>query len=75
MTIATDGPVIIGAGEEAATVVFLFLVGESLEGVAAGRARDSICRRRSPSSGRGLLLASLLRLPGNSRIPTQDALR
>ena len=31
-----------GAGEEAATVVFLFLVGELLEGVAAGRARASI---------------------------------
>src|SRR5262249_33399641 len=34
--------VIINAGEEAATVVFLFLVGELLEGVAAGKARDSI---------------------------------
>src|SRR5581483_2343806 len=32
----------IGAAEEAAMVVFLFLVGELLEGVAAGRARKSI---------------------------------
>ena len=42
MTLAAVGAVIIGAGEEAATVVFLFLVGEVLEGVAAGRARASI---------------------------------
>jgi Cd2+/Zn2+-exporting ATPase len=42
MTIAAMGAVVIDAGEEAATVVFLFLVGELLEGVAAGRARASI---------------------------------
>ncbi|CAN7496057.1 heavy metal translocating P-type ATPase [Mesorhizobium amorphae] len=42
MTIAAIGAVIIGATEEAATVVLLFLVGELLEGVAAGRARASI---------------------------------
>jgi Cd2+/Zn2+-exporting ATPase len=42
MTIAAVGALIIGATEEAATVVFLFLVGELLEGVAAGRARASI---------------------------------
>lgn len=42
MTIAAVGAVIIGAGEEGAAVVFLFLVGELLEGVAAGKARDSI---------------------------------
>jgi Cd2+/Zn2+-exporting ATPase len=40
MTIAAIGAVIIDAGEEAATVVFLFLVGELLEGVAAGKARQ-----------------------------------
>lgn len=42
MTVAAVGAVIIDAGEEAAAVVFLFLVGEWLEGVAAGRARASI---------------------------------
>lgn len=42
MTIAAVGAVIINAAEEAAAVVFLFLVGELLEGVAAGKARASI---------------------------------
>ncbi|MFB9948570.1 heavy metal translocating P-type ATPase [Rhizobium puerariae] len=42
MTIAAVGAVVIDASEEAAAVVFLFLVGELLEGVAAGRARQSI---------------------------------
>ncbi len=42
MTVAAIGAVVIGAGEEGAAVVFLFLVGEMLEGVAAGRARASI---------------------------------
>ncbi|MFU0505688.1 heavy metal translocating P-type ATPase [Pseudaminobacter sp. NGMCC 1.201702] len=42
MTIAAVGAVLIGATEEAAAVVLLFLVGEMLEGVAAGRARASI---------------------------------
>lgn len=42
MTIAAVGAVVIGAVEEAASVVLLFLIGELLEGVAAGRARASI---------------------------------
>lgn len=42
MTIAAVGALVINATEEAAAVVFLFLVGELLEGVAAGRARASI---------------------------------
>lgn len=42
MTIAAVGAAIIGASAEAAAVIFLFLVGELLEGVAAGRARAGI---------------------------------
>lgn len=42
MTIAAAGAVLINAAEEAATVVFLFLIGELLEGVAAAKARASI---------------------------------
>ncbi|MCF7701569.1 heavy metal translocating P-type ATPase [Loktanella sp. M215] len=42
MTIAAVGALFIGAAEEAALVVFLFAVGEVLEGVAAGKARDGI---------------------------------
>ncbi|OZA10638.1 MAG: cadmium-translocating P-type ATPase, partial [Rhodobacterales bacterium 17-64-5] len=42
MTIAAVGALFIGAAEEAALVVFLFAVGEVLEGIAADRARASI---------------------------------
>jgi Cd2+/Zn2+-exporting ATPase len=42
MSVAAVGAVVIGATEEAATVVLLFLVGELLEGVATSRARSSI---------------------------------
>jgi Cd2+/Zn2+-exporting ATPase len=42
MSIAAVGAAVIGATQEASMVVFLFLVGELLEGVAAGRARASI---------------------------------
>ncbi len=42
MTIAAIGALFINAAEEAALVVFLFAVGEVLEGVAAGKARAGI---------------------------------
>ncbi|MFC3182350.1 heavy metal translocating P-type ATPase [Cypionkella sinensis] len=42
MTIAATGALVIGAAEEAALVVFLFAVGELLEGVATNMARDGI---------------------------------
>jgi Cd2+/Zn2+-exporting ATPase len=42
MTVAATGALFIDAAEEAALVVFLFAVGEVLEGVAAGKARDGI---------------------------------
>ncbi|WP_261863794.1 heavy metal translocating P-type ATPase [Psychrobacter sp. JCM 18900] len=42
MSIAAIGALVIGEAEEAAAVVFLFSVGELLEGVAADRARAGI---------------------------------
>ena len=42
MTIAAAGALCIGAMEEAAVVVFLFAVGEVLEGIAANKARSGI---------------------------------
>ncbi|WP_245282287.1 MULTISPECIES: heavy metal translocating P-type ATPase [Hyphomicrobiales] len=42
MTIAVAGALVIGAAEEVAIVVFLFCVGEVLEGVAAEKARSGI---------------------------------
>ncbi len=42
MTVATLGALAIDAASEAAVVVFLFMVGELLEGVAAGSARAGI---------------------------------
>ena len=42
MVTAAIGAAVIGAAEEAAVVVLLFAVGELLENVAAGRARDGI---------------------------------
>lgn len=42
MTVAVVGAIIIGATEEAAMVILLFLLGEMLESYAAGRARRGV---------------------------------
>ncbi|WP_024816219.1 heavy metal translocating P-type ATPase [Methylopila sp. 73B] len=42
MTVAAIGALFIDAAEEAAVVVFLFAVGELIEGIAAGSARSGI---------------------------------
>ncbi|WP_432695174.1 heavy metal translocating P-type ATPase [Marinobacterium sp. YM272] len=62
MTIAAGGALIIGATAEAALVVFLFAIGEMLEGVAADRARAGI-----------RALGKLL--PKTARLETPDGIR
>ena len=52
MTVAAFGALAIGAAEEGATVVFLFLVGELLEGFAAAKARNGFATLRSSPRGR-----------------------
>ena len=42
MTVAAIGALILGEFLEAAMVIFLFAIGEALEGYTADRARDSL---------------------------------
>ncbi|WP_374290637.1 heavy metal translocating P-type ATPase [Paenirhodobacter enshiensis] len=76
MTIAAIGALLIGATQEAALVVFLFAVGEVLEGVAADRARDGI-RALSALIPRSAMLeesGTLREVPADSLTPGQIVL-
>jgi len=57
MSVAALGAILIGATAEAAAVVFLFAIGELLEGVAAGRARAGIRALESLLPRTALLVA------------------
>ncbi|MGO3928333.1 heavy metal translocating P-type ATPase [Rhodopseudomonas pseudopalustris] len=89
MTIAAIGAVFIGATEEAAAVVFLFLIGELLEGVAASRARASIqdLTKLVPKTARleengqvrevqadTLVVGSMIQVRPGDRIPADGAI-
>ena len=69
MTIAALGALFIGAAEEAALVVFLFAVGEVLEGVAADRARAGI-----RSLANLVPKAAMLEVDGSTRQVPADSL-
>ncbi|MGM0543414.1 MAG: heavy metal translocating P-type ATPase [Pseudomonadota bacterium] len=76
MTIAALGALIIGAAAEAAVVVFLFAVGELLEGVAAGQARRRIAAlaNLAPATARLLEGDAIRDVPANSLTPGQRVL-
>ncbi|MDB6454273.1 heavy metal translocating P-type ATPase [Falsirhodobacter sp. 20TX0035] len=69
MTIAAIGALFIGAAEEAALVVFLFAVGEVLEGVATGKAREGI-----RALANLVPKTALLEVDGQTRTVPADAL-
>ncbi|WP_299473208.1 heavy metal translocating P-type ATPase [uncultured Paracoccus sp.] len=70
MTIAATGALVINAAEEAALVVFLFAVGEVLEGVAANKARDGI-----RALARLVPKTALLEIGGRTRVIPADHLQ
>ena len=76
MTVATVGAFAIGAHSEAAVVVFLFAVGELLEGFAAQRARHSIkgLADLTPRTARLVENKSLREVPAESLAPGQRVL-
>jgi Zn2+/Cd2+-exporting ATPase len=89
MTLASVGAMFIGAAEEAAFVVLLFLIGEMLEGVAAGKARNSIRSLTSlvPSTAylkdgdsfkevpaEGLKIGDIIMVPPGDRVPADGTI-
>ncbi len=68
VSIAAIGALIIGAAAEGALVVFLFAVGELLEGVAAGRARHAIQALAAVAPKTALLLTGT----GTSEVPADS---
>lgn len=73
MSIAALGALAINAAAEAAVVVFLFAVGEMLEGVAAAQARRSISAlsQLTPSTARLLEQGEVREVSATSLVPGQ----
>lgn len=71
MSISAIGAVIIGATEEAAMVVLLFMIGELLEGFAAGRARAGISEltRLVPDTALKEVDGALRETPAGALVP------
>ncbi len=71
MTVAAVGAILIGQTLEAATVVFLFAIGEALEGYTADRARDSLRSLMSlvPPTALRIRRAALQSTAGSNFIP------
>ena len=76
MCIAALGALAINASAEAAVVVFLFAVGELLEGVAASRARRSISALAdlTPSTARLMTEEGICEVAAASLMPGQQVL-
>src|SRR5690606_521312 len=65
------GAIAIGETLEAATVVFLFAVGEALEGYTADRARDSL--RGLMELAPGMAVRLVLKVPSSEfRVPSEN---
>lgn len=68
MSIAAVGAIIIGEYLESATVIFLFAIGEALEGYTADRARDSLRSLMSLAPARAIRL----RNGEETSVPVED---
>ncbi|OOV12805.1 heavy metal translocating P-type ATPase [Deinococcus sp. LM3] len=76
VTLAALGALLIGEAAEGAAVVFLFAVGELLEGVAAGRARSGVqaLAALTPSTAQLLTPQGVQEVPAASLRPGQRVL-